>query len=54
MKSGGRGLLQSRNDKDLNKKYPVIVSGLAGIPDETVIDGKIVALDQSGTRPLAP
>jgi len=48
VKTGGRVHLRSRNDKDFNKKYPAIVNALASIPDETVIDGEIIALDQSG------
>ena len=48
VKTGGHVHLRSRNDKDFNKKYPVVVNALAGIPDETMIDGEIVALDQSG------
>ena len=45
IKTGGRVYLRSRNDKDFNAKYPAIVQALAGIPDETVIDGEIVALE---------
>jgi bifunctional non-homologous end joining protein LigD len=48
IKSGGRVQLRSRNNKDFNGKYPAIVGALAAIPDETVIDGEIVALDSSG------
>jgi len=48
VKTGGRVHLRSRNDKDFNKKYPAIVTALSAIPDETVIDGEIIALDQSG------
>ena len=48
IKSGGRVQLRSRNDKDFNGKYPAIVKALAAMPDETVIDGEIVALDESG------
>jgi ATP-dependent DNA ligase len=48
IKSGGRVHLRSRNDKDFNTKYPSIVKALAAMPDETVIDGEIVALDGSG------
>ena len=48
IKSGGRVYLRSRNDKDFNTKYPAIVRALAAMPDETVIDGEIVALDPAG------
>jgi bifunctional non-homologous end joining protein LigD len=40
--------LRSRNNKDFNAKYPAIVKALLWMPDEAVIDGEIVALDQSG------
>ena len=48
IKTGGRVHLRSRNDKDFNRKYPAIAKALAGMPDETVIDGEVVALDASG------
>jgi ATP-dependent DNA ligase len=47
-KSGGKVHLRSRNDKDFNSRYPAIVKALSAMPDETVIDGEIVALDSSG------
>jgi DNA ligase D-like protein (predicted ligase) len=47
-KSGGKVHLRSRNDKDFNTRYPAIAKALAGMPDETVIDGEVVALDASG------
>jgi ATP-dependent DNA ligase len=48
IKSAGRVHLRSRNDKDFNTKYPAIIRALPAMPDETVIDGEIVALDESG------
>src|SRR5215475_7772018 len=47
-KTGGKVHLRSRNDKDFDKKYPTIVTALAGMPDETIIDGELVALDDAG------
>src|ERR1700730_3664007 len=47
-KSDGKIHLRSRDDKDLSSKYPTIVTGLADLPDETVIDGQVVALDEAG------
>jgi hypothetical protein len=45
IKSGGKVRLRSRNDNDFNSRYPAIVDALAAMPDNTVIDGEIVALD---------
>jgi DNA ligase D-like protein (predicted ligase) len=47
-KTGGRIELRSRNDKDFAGRYPGVIKGLAGLPDDTVIDGEIVALDEQG------
>ena len=47
-KTGGRVHLRSRNDKDFATKYPSIRAALASLPDETVIDGEIVAIDDTG------
>jgi len=44
-KSAGKAYLRSRNDNDFDLKYPGIVSALAHLPEETVIDGEVVALD---------
>jgi len=48
IKSEGKVLLRSRNDKDFSARYPSIVGALAALPDETVIDGEVVALDATG------
>ena len=48
IKTNGKVLLRSRNNKDFNSKYPGVVKALQRLSDETVIDGEIVALDGSG------
>lgn len=44
-KSGGKIHLRSRNNKDFSARYPAVLKGLAKLPDETVIDGEVVAFD---------
>jgi DNA ligase D-like protein (predicted ligase) len=48
IKTEGRVYLRSRNDNDFSSRYPAITKALSALPDETVIDGEIVALDESG------
>ena len=48
VKSGGNVNLRSRNDNDFAIRYPQIAKALAAMPDETVIDGEIVAFDGDG------
>lgn len=48
IKTAGKVHLRSRNDNDFNVRYPGIVKALAPMPEETVIDGEVVALDQNG------
>jgi bifunctional non-homologous end joining protein LigD len=48
IKSAGKVHLRSRNDNDFNARYPNIVKALSSMPDETVIDGEVVALDSEG------
>ncbi|MGA2114861.1 MAG: non-homologous end-joining DNA ligase [Bryobacteraceae bacterium] len=48
IKSAGKVRLRSRNDKDFNARYPAVVNALAAMPDETVTDGEVVALDAEG------
>ena len=47
-KAGGKVHLRSRNDNDFTARYPAVVRGLAKMPDETVLDGELVALDDDG------
>ena len=47
-KSGNKVHLRSRNDNDFSTRYSTVLRGLAGLPDETVIDGELVALDEEG------
>jgi ATP-dependent DNA ligase len=48
IKTNGKACLRSRNDKDFSAKYPAITKALADLPDETVVDGELVAFDESG------
>jgi bifunctional non-homologous end joining protein LigD len=47
-KRNGGVHLRSRNDKNFNGSYPAVVTALARLPDDTVIDGEIVAFDEEG------
>jgi DNA ligase D-like protein (predicted ligase) len=47
-KTGGKLHLRSRHDNDFSRRYAVILKGLTRLPDETVIDGELVALDDDG------
>jgi DNA ligase D-like protein (predicted ligase) len=40
--------LRSRNDNDFSLRYPDVMQGLAKLPDETIIDGEVVAFDEEG------
>ena len=40
--------LYSRRKNRLNDKFPLIVKALADLPEGTVIDGELVAMDESG------
>ena len=46
--SGGTIQLRSRNDNDFSARYRQVMRGLANMPNETVIDGEVVALDEDG------
>lgn len=47
-KKGGKVQLRSRNDNDFGARYPSIVEALRDMPDNTVLDGEVVALDAGG------
>jgi ATP dependent DNA ligase domain len=40
--------LWSRNQKNLARRFPTVVRALTALPDDTVIDGEVVALDERG------
>jgi DNA ligase D-like protein (predicted ligase) len=48
IKTAGKIQLRSRNDNDFTNRYASISEALTALPDETVIDGEVVALDEDG------
>ncbi len=48
VKSSGKLNLLSRRRNSFNRQYSLVVEALADLPDDTVIDGEVVALNQSG------
>ncbi|HEY6252324.1 MAG TPA: hypothetical protein VI685_20405 [Candidatus Angelobacter sp.] len=48
IKSGVEVHLRSKNNKDFSAKYSPVVQALASLPDETLVDGEIVAFDETG------
>jgi bifunctional non-homologous end joining protein LigD len=48
VKSGRTINLYSRRRKSFNSQYPYLVEGLHDLPDGTVVDGEVVALDDAG------
>ena len=49
IKTLGKLQLRSRNNNDFSVRYSTIANVLTTtLPDETVVDGEIVALDQTG------
>jgi DNA ligase D-like protein (predicted ligase) len=47
-KRDGKMHLRSRNDNDFTTRYAGVLKGLAKLPDNTVVDGEIVAFDEDG------
>jgi ATP-dependent DNA ligase len=47
LKSAGKINLYSRNGKSFDKKFSTIAEALRELPEDTIIDGEIVALDDS-------
>ncbi len=47
-KTGGKLHLRSRNDNDFSVRYAGVTEALAKLPEDTVVDGEIVALDERG------
>src|SRR5271167_4749331 len=43
LKSGGHPRLFSRNGKDFSIRFPSVTRALDALPDETLIDGEVVA-----------
>jgi bifunctional non-homologous end joining protein LigD len=48
VKSAGTLNLFSRRQNSFNRQYPLVFEALADLPDNTVIDGEVVALDETG------
>ena len=48
LKSGESARLFSRNGKDLSRRFAAVLGAIGAIPDESLIDGEIVAIDGDG------
>jgi ATP-dependent DNA ligase len=46
--SGGCARLLSRNGKDFSGRFPSVTRALDALPDQTLIDGDVVAVDERG------
>ena len=48
LKTEGHTRFYSRNGKDFSGRFPNVTRALDALPDETLIDGEVVAVDESG------
>jgi bifunctional non-homologous end joining protein LigD len=48
IKTAGTVQLRSRNNKDFSERYSPMTRALAKLPNESVVDGEIVAFDEAG------
>lgn len=48
VKRDGKVTIYSRRGNVLNQRFPYIAAALSGMPDESVIDGEVVAVDDEG------
>src|SRR5215472_15957258 len=46
--SNGRPSLFSKNRRSFNRQYPYIIDALSDLPENSVVDGEVVALDDAG------
>jgi ATP-dependent DNA ligase len=53
LRAAGRITLYSRRGNVLNRKFPYIAAALEKMPDATVLDGELVALDREGRSSFA-
>jgi ATP-dependent DNA ligase len=49
--SDGKLILVSRRRKSFNRQFPLMVEALGDLPENTVLDGEVVALDESNYFP---
>src|ERR1700751_2444159 len=47
-RSGNSILFRSRRDNDFTGKFPSIAKAFRSLPDETLVDGEVAALDEQG------
>src|SRR5262249_48453096 len=48
VKSDGKLKLLSRRGNSFNQQYPVVLDALVDLPDNTAIDGEVVAINDAG------